>query len=504
MRPFLPLRRLPIFALVALLAAGVPPVAGAQVAAPADRPCGALEIARGVSVGGFLSDRYVWSDSGCRPRSAALVRNDVQDPTGRWGGYLRQYVYDVDGVPRVANGAPGGYPGFGVLINHFGDGASASHRAPGTGYAVVLAGRHHAIHEFRWRLSVGGGPVDATVQWFFATGRDNPVFAVTFDSSPAGPDVVKADTRAPYGELQWDGGAGSVVDGVEWGDRYVFRTVSRPLSFQSRWEYTRPNTVPYDLEWTASPDAEMGLVQSQTWQQHDAGGYRAFGLWGKMSEAPDLRRELLDPSGTMPAVWNWTYQLNQYQLGAPTPNPASRRLAWGANYGAVGQTRYNAYGDDRILSGYPYQSYSVFVVLGKHSATPVATEVAEVEAVQKTRLTARTGAVMTSGLAGIARADVAAYEPPGYNHVYGTWEVVADHNTADVDLAVSEGALRNPILVVHNFTAPAPPATIAVNDGPLGADVSYFASLDPASQTLWLTLAGVFTGSTAIHISADR
>ncbi len=50
-------------------------------------------------------------------------------------------------------------------------------------------------------------------------------------------------------------------------------------------------------------------------------------------------------------------------------------MAWGANYGAVGGAdasgEYNAFGDDHKLKGHPYQSYSVFMVLGEHTRSPV-------------------------------------------------------------------------------------------------------------------------------------
>jgi len=197
MHPLCRLKLLPPLILAAFLAPISPGVVRGQVAAPLDRPCAAMEITQGIGVDGFVSDKYLWSDGACHPRSAALVRNDVQDPTGHWGGYLRQYVYDADGTTRVVNGSGDRYPGFGLLVNHFADTYYASHSAPGAGRSIVFAGRHHAIHEFKSRLNLGGGPVDATVHWFFATGRDHPVWAVTFDSSPAGPNAVQADTRAP-------------------------------------------------------------------------------------------------------------------------------------------------------------------------------------------------------------------------------------------------------------------------------------------------------------------
>ena len=115
------------------------------------------------------------------------------------------------------------------------------------------------------------------------------------------------------------------------------------------------------IEYANNPDAEMGLVQTQTYLQHDAGGYQFYPNWGKS-----------DADGPMPEDFNWTYQLNQYELPSTT---RSKRMAWGSNFGAVGQTSYLAYGDDKNLVGYPYQSYSLFVVLDKHSLSPVAGQV---------------------------------------------------------------------------------------------------------------------------------
>ena len=47
------------------------------------------------------------------------------------------------------------------------------------------------------------------VQWFFATGRDHPIYAITFDLSGLADGAVSADSRAPYGDVQWDGGGGT-------------------------------------------------------------------------------------------------------------------------------------------------------------------------------------------------------------------------------------------------------------------------------------------------------
>ncbi len=448
-----------------------------------------LVVNENATVDGFASNQFTWSDSQRQTRTAALVKNDRRDPTNHWGGFLRQYTYNLEATTRVVNGSTNTHPGFGYAVNHYpasGNNAALSYNYQGT-YNAVLRGRHHAIHEFSWRLNMGG-PVDATVHWFFATGRDHPLWAVTFDSSPAGANVVTADTRAPYGDLQWDGGVypGSEVAGVGWGDRYKFRSLHSPVTMNSGWDYSQPNTVPYVIEWTVNPDAEMGLVQSQTYLQHDAGGYWFYPNWGTT-----------DPDGPLPENFNWTYQLNQYELPFVT---TSKRLAWGSNFGAVGQTAYPAYGDDRTLVGYPYQSYSVFVVLDRHSLNPVATQVTRIETVQNSTLNATVGTIVTSGPAGIGRADTILYDPPGYDPIYSTWNVQAvAGNQAAFNLNISQGTVRNPIVVIHNYTAAVPP-TILINGAIKLADVHYFASMDTAQNQLWLTLNDLFSGNIQVHI----
>ncbi len=448
---------------------------------PPTSPCQALGIDRGVTVGGFLSDSYTWFDQDCKQCSALMIRNTQQDPSGAYGGYLRQYSYDIGGAVRTASPEVSGQPGFGYTVNHINSSSESSRRYAGT-TRIVLAGRHHAIHEYKWTYDIMGQPVTITIDWLFATGRSHPLWAVTFDTSAAPPDSVNVDTRAPYGDLAWDG-IGGDVDGVGWGDRYKFRSLSSPVTFASGWDYSVPNTVPYTMEWANAADAEMGLVQTQTCRQHDAGGYGNYVNWGK--------------TGTgMPADYNWTYQLNQYEIPFTTK---SHRLAWGANFGAVGQRSYPVYGNDGTASGWPYQSYSVYVVLDRHSAAPVATEVAQVETIQQTTLTAAVGSVVTSGPAGVGRTDQVTYEPAGYDHVYGTWDLVAAGNAVDAQLAVASGALSDPVLVVHGWTGGAP-TSVRLGERSLYADVEYFASVDAASQTLWLTLPGSFAGSTRIRV----
>ena len=478
-----------------------PPIdAGSETDSPVDAPdtgpapnnaCAPLALEAGVSVDGFLSDRFTWQDVDCKPRSAAMVRNDGADPTGHFGGYLRQIVYTTGGETRTINGSSDTHPGWGYTVNHFGNGGSSSSSSRDTQgtWSTLLAGRHHAIHEYHWFHPIDGHDVEITIQWLFATGRDHPLWAITFDTSAAGANAVNADTRAPYGDLQWDGGANADVAGVGWGDRYKFVSLASPISLASGWDYSQSNLVPYAMEWTDTPDAEMGSVQTQTWMEHDAGGYWNYSTWGTKSA-----------SGPMPQDFDWTYQLNQYELPFPG-GQKSKRLAWGANTGAVGQSSYNAYGDDKQLSGYPYQSYSVFMVLGRHSTAAVAAEVADVETVQHTHLTADVGSVWTTGPAGIARTDTTTLDPVGWDARYATWNVDSAGNHARVTMTVDAGAgpLVDPILVVHGYSAAAPPA-VKLDGATLVPDADYFLTLDAAAKQLWVTLRRAVSGAHTLEI----
>lgn len=451
--------------------------------------CQFLSVQKNQNINNFATDLYTWYDSDCKIRSAAMASNMVQDPFGHWGGVLSRYTYDLGGNIRTIVSNNGDHPGFGEVVSHFGNGAYVSNWDRGVSFKTAFQGAHHAIHEYKFRLNLEG-PVDATVQWFFASGRDHPIYAITYDSRPAGQNVAEGDSRSPYGDLEFDGAIGSNMDGVGWGDHFKFRTLTSPVTEQTGWNYNIPNTVPYVVEWINNNDAEQGLVQTQTWQQQDAGGYWLYGQWGTNH-----------PNGPMPESWNWPYQLNQYELPFTT---ASKRMAWGTNYGAVGQTQYSALGDTKTLSGYPFLSYSVYLVLDKHSKNPVNTQVTEIENIQRTSLTASTGVVVTSGPGGVGRTDSVIYQPVGYNQIFGTWEVRADNtNKAVFTVNPSNTALKNPIFVVRNYTLAVVPQSILINGVLKQANVDYFPSVDLVSQALWITLNDNISTLTTISIGMD-
>ena len=244
--------------------------------------------------------------------------------------------------------------------------------------------------------------------------------------------------------------------------------------------------MPHAIEWSNSVDAEMGLVQTQSYAQHEAGGFWFYSHWGET-----------DNDGPMPEDYNWAYQLNQYEL--PYNNGIkSKRLSWGTNFGAVGQNSYNAIGSDAGgLDGYPYQSYAVYVVLGAHSRTMVDAQVGEIETVQGVALSASKGAVRTTGPAGVGRSDTKAYAPVGWNPIYGTWEIDANgDDEAALSLTVPTGkTLVHPIFVLHGYGAAT--ASVSLGGAALTADVDYLVTVDAATSTAWVTLrralsAGVY------------
>jgi hypothetical protein len=445
--------------------------------------CTPLALTTNVDLGGFDAERFSWSDGECRRRTAAMVQNDHQDPTGHWGGYLRQATYDLGGgTIRTVTGSSDNHPGWGYTVNHYDDTASSSRNVQGT-YSTLLEGRHHAIHEYRWTdVPIDGQDVVVTIQWMFATGRSHPLWSITYDLTGIAEGLVEADTRSPYGDLQWDGGGGHDVDGVGWGDHYKFVSLDSPVDLSSGWDYATPNTIPYVVMWVTNPDSEMGSVQTQTYEQHDAGGYWNYPNWGGR-----------DADGPMPEDWNWTYQLNQYEIPFLLN---SKRLAWGSNFGAVGKAAYPAYGDASTLVGHPYQSYSVFMVLGKHSEGAVARQVTEMERVQAATLTASVGTVRTSGPAGVRRSDTITYDPPGWNPIHATWDVTASGNRAVVTLT---GNLASPTLVIHGYTAASAPV-VRRGATTLVADEDYFMSFDAAGDRVWITLAGTISGSTPLTV----
>ncbi len=466
---------------------------GGDGGGPGPGPRGCTAIVRDqATVATTPSDRFAWSDGDCQRRSAAFART---------GGYLRQVTYPVGGQQRVVTGTgSNGWNGWGYVVMHYGNTAATSRGATPT-LTDVLAGPHHAIYQEKLRL-MAGGPVDVTIHWLIATGRSHPIFSITMDTMAAGADVVNADSRSPYGDLDWDG-VGAVgddeVEGVGWGDKLMFRTTGTgSVTPQTPWRYDQANVIPHVLEWSQRGNAEMGAVALLPWDLESAGGDYGAGLldacWNKTSANPGTGCR---PAGqVMPQDWLWPYQLNQYELPFVTN---SRRLAWGSNFGLVGQRSVTAFG--RTLSGWPRTSYAVSMVLGQHAPSAVDAELAMMAAAARARLTASRGSLVTMGPGGVGRTDAVTWKLPGYDPAYGVWTVRAAAGggaTVTLDAPV---ALAAPMLRVLDFSASAP-GVVTVRSGgrTLVAGEDYFATLDAAGRALWLTVNATVTGRLELTI----
>ena len=227
----------------------------------------------GKSINGFLNDQYTWYDSACKPRSVALARNDTSK-----GGNAKQFTYVLpNGTTRTVNPSSNGAAGFGYIVAHlsnpsFANSYGADDSPLGSGdfanYNKLFVGSHHAIHEYtlnyvRYGMTQAAitnhsidpwtwinGPTDTNrnyvtvynmpvrIHWMMATGRNYPVWSVTFDLSQAPNHAVDSDFRAPYGDMNVDGGIGAdVVGGVGWGDKYIFASAGNPFTMNNGWDW---------------------------------------------------------------------------------------------------------------------------------------------------------------------------------------------------------------------------------------------------------------------------
>jgi hypothetical protein len=489
-----------------------------------------LLVEHDVTAGGMVSDRFTWRDASNQPRVAALAHNDgAAGPGGTRGGELRELRYETPAGTRIVRASGSAASGFGYVVAHRSEGTDGlggaddsplGHFFPGT-FQRVFEGRHHAIFRFTQlyprHSRQGAVPpntqynVPVTTDWIFSTGRDHPLWAVTWDLSAVPVDAVESDSRAPYGELLFDGaateGAHSVVAGVGWGDRFKFASTTSPVTYNSAWTWDTPNTVPYVKLWTTGVDATMGTVQTQTIVQQDAGGYFGTNRWGTTSAAGNACTVAIGGvDHRMPCDFNWPYQSINFSLnpGTPAVPTNNTRLAWGANFGFLGQAQYLIHGSafyggplpDTFAPGWPRKSYSTFVVLGLHSADPVGAQVAQIEAVQSTTLTASVGSVVTSGPAGVNRTDTVGYAPAGWNHVFAAWALRAAANQVDANFNVGGGAVAKPLVIISGWTAGALPATVRLNGVTLVQDADYFPSLRADSQELWITFNRTLAGAT--------
>lgn len=477
-------------------------------------PVGGLVIERDVAIDGLDGDRFSWRDAAGQPRVAVLAHNDGGAGNGgSRGGELREFRYEAGGATRVVRATSDAFGGFGYVVSHAGDeshctgGGDSSSLGHFTGgsFERVFEGRHHAILRFTQaypRYCTTAAPAQqynlpVTIDWIISSGRDDPLWSITYDLSGVPVNRLADDSRAPYGQLRIDGaandGARAQIAGVAWGDYYRFASSTSPVTLGSAWSWNQANSIPFVKLWTGSVDATMGLVQTQTIAQQDAGGYWGQDLWMQTSATTSG----CPGNYLMPCDYNWPYQSINYNLYGGATQDA--RLAWGTNFGFLGQQQYRVRGNawygggafalpgDPVAPGWPKKSYSLWIVLGMHSSDPVGARVAEVMALQSLTLTATIGTVATQGPAGVADATPYAYAPVGWDRVRGALTFDASANRLDANIALGSGTLRHPLLVVRGWSAGLP-ATVKLAGTTLAQDVDYFPSPRAAAGELWITL----------------
>jgi hypothetical protein len=488
----------------------------------------------------FTSDRFTWYDSAGKQRIAVLAHNDFQTYAGSHGGELREFVYQTAAgaltvtAPVRDDSSDGG---FGYIVSHpaseghcvGGDSSSLGHQFAGL-WTRVFEGRHHAIFRFSQMYprycgttAAAEHDIPVTIDWSFSTGHDNVLWSVTYDMSAIGANVLDDDSRAPYGTMNIDGSSGPYMDnnvaGIRWGDRYQFITQPLPgtlAQLNNPWDWRTSNTIPFVELWTSN-DGTMGLVQTQTMSQQDAGGgrippsdgtYDVSVYWNKQSSqgqaCPDgsIDQQTVQ-AHSLPCVGFWPYQANSFSYGGVAEPVNDAKMTWGTQYGFLGQSTYDLHDSTlpagSTAPGYPRKSYAVYVVFGQHSAGPVNAEIARSNALTTMTVTASTGQVVTSGPGGAGRTDNVAYSPAGYDPVYGAIVFNAAANDVIGNVSVSS-ALKNPLVVVRNYTAGTYP-TVKVAGSTLTPDVDYFASLRSDQNEIWITLNRTLTGSTSLQIT---
>jgi hypothetical protein len=502
-----------------------------------------LAITAGVTGnGGRIGEQFSWSDALGQPRTAILTRNNVSG-----GGVLDRLTYRLaSATTRIVNNTNSGAGGFGYVVSHLpytdncaatpntqfcesvrviGDDSPLGLGFTGT-YTTRFAGRHHAVHEFKTTYPRFTGPhavgakfirynIPITIHWMFANGRDHPVWSITYDWSAVPASVplteqIEGDSRAPYGELDFDGiaNSGNVIGGLAWAiNQQRFTTTGAPFTLNSSWTWSGAGAaaIPFHMMWIHNANAQMGIVQTSLLATHDAGN---GGYSGNFQGSSSAAGSACPADGhKMFCVWDWPFQsIENNFYGAVGLNvndtTSGRRFAWGIKLGAVGRSSYSNY-VNATVSQPQRKSYSAFVVLGEHGAgtNPTMDLVSELERILKTAspivATASVGTLVTAGPAGVGRSDTQTYSRPGYNPVYATWDVNASSNAASINWATSAGdTLKNPVLRLLGYSAPDAPTAVTFNGANLTADTDYLASVDSSTGTLWLTLMRTLSGPT--------
>jgi hypothetical protein len=374
-----------------------------QLGPPTLNPGENLRLETGI-VNGLVVDRYTWRDAKGRPRSASLVRYGQRVNGAPRGGYAGQFSYQVR-VPssntwRTVYLNPPDYrgdAGFGYFVSHEllrtfdanvcpdgsnycaiahvhgEDDSPFSLAMPGSGRRVSFT-NGQAIHEFKltyphWGTTVPVSDASSemtpsdpalhrkynlpvTIRWTFTSGRDYPLWAVTYVLSPAPVNTVWVDMRGPYGYLNFAPAAAPLTR-LEWGDSRKFATTGTSVSTSSGWAWNALHAgARYNL--LVAGVYEMGLVQTIPYLRSRTGHPWSSARGRTSAQGPGCP----DAGWRMPCDWQWPYQSIQYEDFDTSPSRI-KKIAWGtAAYLGTNKSRDDTGGP---IVGYPAISYGVWI-----------------------------------------------------------------------------------------------------------------------------------------------
>lgn len=485
-------------------------------------------------------NKVTWKDARGADRSMIL------------GGYLYQYDFSFNDnlmvVNRSANDDAYGHEGFGYVVSHNnqnGNSPLGKANMPSKVETRVLAGGHHAMHRVELtydRDREGGGngiKIPVVIEWIVATGRDHPVYAITWRVGAAtnpgtNLDTYRMDSRAPYGSLNFDGAvnrnSGDAIGGVSWGDSgFKFTTTDAQLTLNSPWTYNTANSVNFTRSWTANVNAEMGIVQTKTLDKEMGYGDRVVGRErGKTSAGAFTNKGdcagFSDPRVySLPCVNGWPYQLMNYDWDPGTGKPATeatgtKLMAWGTPYGYLGSSSFGNIDNTANADGRGDRAYATYIVLGpKNRFNPVtakyeldgdvANTIKAVEAMAAATITPTAPfALATQAPRGPGASNMKTLVN-GYNDTRTAYELIATNNQALFTFTPAAGKpVASPIFVIRNYTSGRLP-TIAINGGAVTVNngtgnSGAFVSLNEADRELWVTVNATISAATTVGIAS--
>jgi hypothetical protein len=411
----------------------------------------------------------------------------------------------------------------------------------------IFSGGHHAVYRVELvydRDKEPGGrgiAIPVVIEWFVATGRDHPLWSVTWKmGAVANPqnvdfDEYRMDVRGPYGSLNFDGAAdrsaGDAIGGVAWGDcGFRFLTTDSQLTLNSPWTYDTPNTVNFVHAWTAARNAEMGIVQSRAtdkemgYQDRVVGRERTRKSLQNYLDKSDCTGWADHRNYVMPCVNGWPYQLMNYDwdptTGKPVDEPTGTKLlAWGSPYGWLGASSFSLFDYSGNADGRGDRSYAVFIVLGpKCRFNPqggkwdgkgdVRIGIETVETFAAATISdVNPGSLVNQVPKGPGAAEM-KHLTNGYNDTSAAYYLAADGNQVVFTFTPAAGRpVKAPMFLVQNYTAARLPR-IVVGDDVLtintGADSGAFVSLNLAANELWITLNTILAEAMRIQVVSEQ